>query len=151
LAPGASSVLASLLAAAFALALAANGFFASDPGHGYPPAHRRRTGAHSWHGAAHDVASTVVFLALPALCFVLAVRFIRHRGQRLWAAYSTATGLAVLLIQGLAVDGYAGLFQRLTLAVGRGWTTILALWLRTRTSMNTASESGPAGPSNPPC
>jgi hypothetical protein len=73
----------------------------------------------------------VVFLALPVLCFVLAVRFMLRPGQRLWAAYSAATGVAVLaLIQGLGVEGYGGLYQRLTIAVGWGWLAALALWLR---------------------
>jgi hypothetical protein len=88
---------------------------------------------HSWHGNAHNVASMVVFLAVPALCFVLAVRFALHPGQRLLAAYSTASGVAVLaLIQRLGVEGYGGLYQRLTIAVGWGWLTVLAVSLRGR-------------------
>ena len=65
------------------------------------------------------------------LCFVVAVRFVLRPGQRLWAAYSAATGVAVLtLIQGLGVEGYGGLYQRLTIAIGWGWLAALALWLR---------------------
>ncbi|EEP70428.1 hypothetical protein MCAG_00755 [Micromonospora sp. ATCC 39149] len=34
------------------------------------------------------------------------------------------------LIQGLGVEGYGGLYQRLTIAVGWGWLAALAWWLR---------------------
>jgi hypothetical membrane protein len=120
---GLGSVAAPVLAGLYALGLIAAGVFvtnASGP-----------TGQHSWHGSAHNVASAVVFLALAVLCFVLAVRFVSRPGQRLWAAYSAASGVAVLaLIQGLGVEGYGGLYQRLTIAVGWGWLAALALWMR---------------------
>jgi hypothetical membrane protein len=127
--PGLGSVAAPVLAGLYALGLIAAGVFVTDPGDGHPSG--GPTGQHSWIGNAHNIASTVVFLALPVLCFVLAVRFVLRPGQRLWAAYSAATGVAVLaLIQGLGIEGYGGLYQRLTIAVGWGWLAALALWLR---------------------
>jgi hypothetical protein len=127
--PGLGSVTAPVLAGLYALGLIAAGVSVTDLGPGLPPG--RPTVQHTWHGTAHNVASAVVFLALPALCFMLAVRFGLRPGQRLWAAYSVATGVAVLaLIQGLGVEGYGGLYQRLTIAVGWGWLAALALWLR---------------------
>ena len=69
---------------------------------------------HSWHGTAHNVASAMVFLALPVLCFVLAVRFASRPGQRLWAVYSAVSGVAVLaLVQGLGVEGVTPALLRL--------------------------------------
>jgi hypothetical membrane protein len=127
--PGLGSLAAPVVAGLYALGLIAAGVSVTDPGDGYPSG--GQAGQHSWHGIAHNVASAVVFLALPALCLVLAVRFVSRPGQRLWAAYSAATGVAMLaLIQGLGVDGYGGLYQRLTIAVGWGWLAALALWLR---------------------
>jgi hypothetical membrane protein len=129
--PGLSSVAAPALAGLYALGLIAAGVFVIDIDDGH------RSGSpqapHDWHGNAHNIASAVVFLALPALSFVLAVRFALRPGQRRWAAYSAATGVAMLtLIQGLGVAGYGGLYQRLTIAVGWGWLAALAWWLRGR-------------------
>jgi len=131
--PGLGSVAAPVLAGLYALGLVAAGVFVTDPGDGYPSG--GPTERHTWHGTAHNVASMVVFLALPVLGFVLAVRFASRPGQRWWAAYSAATGVAVLtLIQGLSVEGYGGLYQRLTIAVGWGWLAVLAWWLRGQSS-----------------
>jgi hypothetical protein len=133
---GLGSMAAPVLAGLYALGLTAAGVFVTDPGNGYPPG--TPVGApttHSWHGAAHNIASMVVYLALPPLCILLAVRFALRPGQRMWAAYSAASGVAVLtLIQGMSVEGYGGLYQRLTIAVGWGWLAMLALWLRGRPS-----------------
>jgi hypothetical membrane protein len=129
--PGLGSLAAPVLAGLYALGLIAAGIFVTDPA---APA------GHSWHGTGHNVASAVVFLALPALCFVLTARFALRPGQRLWAAYSVATGAAVLaLVQGLGVEGYGGLYQRLTIAVGWGWLAALAWWLRGRAESVTGS------------
>jgi hypothetical membrane protein len=131
--PGLGSVAAPTLAGLHALGLIAAGVFVTDIDDG----HRSSTPQTppDWHGTAHNIASAVVFLALPALSFILAIRFALRPGQRWWAAYSAATGLAVLtLIQGLSVAGYGGLYQRLTIAVGWGWLAVLAWWLRGRSS-----------------
>ncbi|MFJ8581326.1 DUF998 domain-containing protein [Micromonospora sp. NPDC093277] len=132
--PGTVAVVAPVLAGLYALGLIASGVFVTDPRDGYPPTSPSgQAAAHTWHGDAHNVAGTVVFLALPVLCFVVAAWFTRRSRQWLWAAYSVATGVAMLaLIQGLAVEDHGGLYQRLTIVAGWGWLTALALHLRRR-------------------
>ena len=140
--PGLGSAAAPALAGLYALGLIAAGVFVIDTD--IDDSHRSSTpqAPHDWHGNAHNIASAVVFLALPALSFVLAVRFALRPGQRRWAAYSAATGVAVLtLIQGLGVGGYGGLYQRLTIAVGWGWLAALAWWLRGRHSRTSQRQT----------
>jgi hypothetical protein len=79
--------------------------------------------------------STLVFLGLPAACFVFGRRF-AARGERGWAIYSVATGIVfvgafVLASAGLAQVGgladLAGLFQRVAIIAGCIWLTLLAV------------------------
>jgi hypothetical membrane protein len=98
---------------------------------GTPPGHAT---THSWHGALHNASATIVFLSLSAACVVVAIRFAAIPGQRRWAVYSAATAITVLiLIQGLTTEGLGGLLQRITIAVGWGWITLVALRLRSQT------------------
>jgi hypothetical protein len=135
--PGVAAVTAAVLAGLYGLGLMASGIFVTDPRDGYPPGTPSgHATTHTWHGAAHNVAGLVVFLALPALCFVVAAWFARRERRWLWAAYSAATGIAMLvLIQGLSIEGHAGLYQRLTIATGWSWLTAFALHLRRRTPL----------------
>lgn len=82
--------------------------------------------------------SLLVFAALAAACLVFARRFAGW-GERGWAIYSAVTG--VLIVIGFFLSGQAfaqvpgllqigGLLQRLTIAVGWGWLTLLAIHLR---------------------
>jgi hypothetical protein len=132
--PGVTAVGAPILAGLFAAGLIAAGVFITDPEDGYPPGTAGGPAqVRTWHGNAHNVVSAVVFLTLPALCFVVAVWFAQRARRPLWASYSAVTGVAMLaLTQGLSVDGYGGLYQRLTIAAGWGWLTLLALHLRRR-------------------
>jgi hypothetical protein len=137
-----AAVAAAFLAGLYGLGLTASGIFVTDPQDGYPPGTPSgHATTHTWHGTAHNAAGLVVFLALPALCFVVATWFARRERRWLWAAYSAATGIAMLaLIQGLSIEGHAGLYQRLTIATGWSWLTVFALHLRRRTRSRSATR-----------
>jgi hypothetical protein len=124
-----------ILIAVFAVGILGGGVFATDPGGGYPPGAR---GGASVGGSLHDVASLVVFTALPAGSFAFARWFV-GQGDRRWAVYSLATGVLVLGGFVLIVVGFnteseisavAGLIQRITVVVGWTWLTLLALRAR---------------------
>lgn len=86
--------------------------------------------------AFHDLASSLPgFAALSAACFVFS-RWYAAWGERGWAVYSALTGLIFTGVFVLASAGFgqtegqvdlAGLFQRVAVAVGFGWLTLLAL------------------------
>lgn len=88
------------------------------------------------HGALHDLAFSLPgFVALLAACFVFSCGF-AARGERGWAVYSALTGFVFTGAFVLASAGFgraegmvdlAGLFQRVAVAVGFGWLTLLAL------------------------
>jgi len=110
------------------------GVFVANPGDGYPPGTPQPVDA-TLHGALHDLCSLVVFAALPAACLVLARAF-RAEGEPNWARSSALTGAltlggAVLLLVGFsgatAIADVAGLLQRVWVALGWGWVTLLAL------------------------
>ena len=102
---------------------------------GYPPGAPDRLSGNSWHGALHDLFSLLGFVALAAACFVFGRRF-AGRGKRGWALYSAVSGgvfavLFVLSSAGFAqvegLEDLAGLLQRVAVAVGFGWLTLLAV------------------------
>ena len=127
-----------LLVAVWGLGLIGAGLFLTDPVSGYPPGTPDRSDHHTVHGALHDVASLVGFVALTAACFAFSRAFAR-RGRRGWAAYSAASGIgfpAALVLasaafaQNAALVGVGGLVQRAMVVIGWSWLTLLAL--RTR-------------------
>ncbi|MFD1932628.1 DUF998 domain-containing protein [Nonomuraea mangrovi] len=63
--------------------------FVTDPALGYPTA---TPAVASLGGSIHNLTSPIVFIALPAACFVLVRRFARDK-WRGWASYSIATAL----------------------------------------------------------
>jgi hypothetical membrane protein len=132
--PGRGSRLVPVLIGMFGLGLISSGVFVTDPSDGYPPGTPPGRNTHvSWHGALHNAAAVVVFGSLTIACFALAVRSAARRGQRVWAAYCAATGIALpVLLQNTGIDGMGGLFQRVTIGVGWGWITFLALRLRSQ-------------------
>lgn len=115
------SVVVPALVALVAAALIVSGLFVTDPVH---------SATTSWRGTVHNAAAIPVFLGIPALCLAEAVRSLRRRNWG-WTVYSAVTAVAMLaIIQGLASEAYAGLFQRITIVIGWTWLTVLAL--RTR-------------------
>jgi hypothetical membrane protein len=118
------TVLVPVLVAVVAAGLIVSGLFVTDPIH---------SGTSTWHGTVHNLAAIPVFLGLPALGLVVAVQSVRRAPW--WAAYSAVTAVAMLgLIQGLASEAYAGLFQRITIVVG--WTWLTALAVRSRRAIH---------------
>lgn len=102
------------------------GLFHPDPSSGFPLG--TPTGASavsSWHGVLHMVCGSLAFLALIALCFVLARRFSRA-GQRRWAISSRVAGTvcAIGVVTAGAPGGTVALFVGVSLALF--WVSLVA-------------------------
>jgi hypothetical protein len=77
------------------------------------------------------------FISLSAACFVLARRDTADQASRGWVWYSVATGLLVVVFFVLtgvvtALNGPAGLTQRICILVGWSWIALLAIRLMSR-------------------
>jgi hypothetical protein len=79
----------------YGVGLIAAGIFRADPANGFPQGAPTGKTAISWHGALHLASASVGFLCLVVACFVLA-RYFSGLGQRRWASYSRASGIAFL-------------------------------------------------------
>jgi hypothetical protein len=110
------------------------GLFTSDPIYGYPPSAQLVLAQYTVHGHLHDAVSALVFLGIPSACFVLCRRF-ATLGERGWTVYSFLAGLGMLVTFVLAGVGFeqnpvlvnvAGVFQRLSIAIGFTWIALLA-------------------------
>lgn len=117
------------------LCLIGAGIFVTDPGLGYP--HEASTITLTVHGTIHSLISLVAFISLPAACFVLARRDAADPAERGWAWYSVATGLLVVVFFVLtavvtALNGPAGLTQRILLIVGWSWIALQAIRLMSK-------------------
>lgn len=122
--PRSAAWIAAALTGLFGVALIASGLFTTDVA---------GQAQHTWHGTAHNAAGSVVFLSLPSLIFTWAFHSARRRSW-IWAITSAIAGVTMLLlIQGLAVAEYRGLYQRLTIGLGWTWITAFALYLRRTT------------------
>ncbi len=116
------------------LGLLGSATFRTDPVSGYPPGTPATPVQPTTAGAMHNLAAVPIFLGIPAAAFSCAWRF--HRaGRPGWAAYSAATGAAMLTTTGLFGAGfsqnprlvsYAGLFQRAAIVTGFSWLTALS-------------------------
>lgn len=111
------------------------GIFAADPGQGYPPGTPFVPEEQTTSGALHNLFSLLAFFALPAACFVLGRRYLGW-GQRGWGWYSIGTGVAFIVFFVLTSAGdqpagpltdVTGLLQRITIAIGLIWLTLLAV------------------------
>jgi hypothetical protein len=134
--PGRGATWGPLLVGIYGSAVFLAGFFRADPVDGFPPG--TPTGPPeqvSWHGLVHFAVAAPGFLALIAGCFVLARRFSAD-GQRGWAVYSVATGVAFLA-------GFAGVPAgvgnaalnvafAVTIAAAWAWVSVVAAQLRHR-------------------
>lgn len=125
------------LVGAWAVGLIGAGIFVTDPISGYPLGTPDRLLRNSWHGALHDLFSLLAFAALGAACLVFGRRFAR-RGERGWAVYSAVSGIVFVGAFILSSAGFAqvaglvdlaGLLQRVSVTVGFGWLTMLAVRL----------------------
>lgn len=116
------------------------GIFTSDPVFGYPPGAPLVLAQYSIHGHLHDLFSLLLFVGLPAACFVFCRRF-ATLGEHGWAVYSLLAGLGMLVTFVLAGMGFtqnpglvnfAGVFQRLSIIIGLTWIALLALRLMSK-------------------
>ncbi|HET8843115.1 MAG TPA: DUF998 domain-containing protein, partial [Ktedonobacteraceae bacterium] len=135
LSPGRASLWGPLLLGIFGLCLICAGIFVTDPFLGYPPDAPITA---TLHGSLHLFVSLIVFISLPAACFVMIRRFVNRPAWRGWVLYSLATGILVLLffvltdvIANLGLQAPAGLFQRITISIGWIWVAVLAFRLLT--------------------
>ena len=139
------------LVAVLAVGLIGAGVFVTDPVNGYMP---EPVPATSVHGGLHVLFSLFVFVPLAVAGVVFGRRFGRTN-ERGWAVYSVATGglvaagLAVFWAagSGTALEPLTGLVQRLTIAVGWGWLSALALHLLS--SMSRGRGSNGRGATSP--
>jgi hypothetical protein len=113
------------------------GVFTTDPIYGYPPSAPLVLAQYTVHGQLHNAVSALVFLGIPAACFVFTRQFL-GTGERGWAVYSLLAGLGMLVTFVLAGVGFeqnpalvnvAGVIQRLSIAIGFTWIAFLALRL----------------------
>ena len=132
--PRKGSIWGPLLVGVWAIGLLGAGIFPTDPVSGYPPGTPDRLPGYTPHGALHDLFSLPGFMALGAACLAFG-RWFAARGERGWAIYSAASGLAFVVAFVLASAGFgqaeglvdlSGLFQRIAVAAGFGWLTLLA-------------------------
>ena len=85
-------------------------------------------------GAIHDLCSLIVFIPLFIACFVFAHLFAAS-GSLGWQLYSITTGILfgvgfIIFAKGFATnEKFAGLFQRLTIAIGWIWLALVAAHL----------------------
>jgi hypothetical protein len=126
-----------LLISLVGIGLIGAGIFSTDPIYGYPKSKPLILAQFTIHGHLHDAFSILVFICLPAACFVFRKRFI-STGENVWAKYSIISGFAFIVIFILTSMGFkqlpwfvdfAGLFQRICLTIGWTWVTLLALHL----------------------
>ncbi len=126
-----------ILIAIMGLGLLGAGAFVTDPMNGYPPGTVLLSMDYTFPGRMHRTLSALVFIALPAACFVMG-RVFGRANRRGWARYSTITGFAFIALFVITSLGFgqigglpavAGLLQRLTLSVGFAWLTAVAVYL----------------------
>ena len=134
--PGRGGRWGPLLVGAYGVGLIMGGVFVTDPGAGFPPG--APAGAPeqlSWHGMLHAIAPLLAFLSLILACFVLARRF-AALGQRGWAGYCVATGVALLGL--LAWPDQDTVVMQLAVAIVLGWAWLSALAARLLTGLSDA-------------
>ena len=123
-----------ILLGIYGLTFIGAGIFVTDPVLGYPP------GASSMptvHGTLHDLFGQLQFISLSAACFVLARRDATAPQRRGWAWYSVATGLLVVASDvffalTFALDGPAGLIERIGIIGSCSWIALLAIRLMSK-------------------
>lgn len=130
-----------------AIGFLGTGFFATDPLNGYPPGTPALLIPPTVIGSLHLLFASFIF-GLPMACFVLA-RLFAAQGEHNWALYSRVTAIAFVIIYLIAMAGflqveglvnYAGLFQRIAIAIGLAWLTLLPIKLLN--SLSTSRATG---------
>jgi Protein of unknown function (DUF998) len=137
--PGRGARWGPLLIGLYGVGLVAGGVFVADAGAGFPPG--APAGAPeqlSWHGILHDAGHLLAFLSLILSCLVLARRF-AALGQRGWATYCLATGVALLGL--MAWPDRDTVLVQLAVAIVLGWAWLSALAARLLTRLPEATSS----------
>lgn len=125
----------------YGLGLIGAGLFRADPALGFPPGLPADAyGAISWHGLTHLAVGAIGFVGLIVACFVFARRFLA-RGERAWAAYSIATGVAFFgAFLGIS-SGSQGPFSLLfAVAVVIAWIWVSAISARLMAALRLAQD-----------
>jgi hypothetical protein len=138
-----------LLVGLTGLGLIAAGAFPTDPLQGYPPgAPTVMPATASAHAAVHLIGALLIFVLLPIAALIAARRFAVD-DQPVWAAYSAASGLVMLVANAVTsaspgtpgmFPDVAGLLQRVSIVAGFVW---LAAFFASqmRTAADTASHA----------
>ena len=129
------SMLGPIFLALWAVGLLGAGLFTTDPMGGYPPGSPDHLDHATWHGFLHGAFSVVGLTSIPAACLVFGRRF-ASTGHKGWAAYSVGSGLAYIVLFVVygataggagGLDSVGGLLQRIVVAVGWCWLTLIAV------------------------
>jgi hypothetical protein len=129
--PGRGGRWGPLLIGAYGVGLIMGGVFVADAGAGFPSG--APAGAPeqlSWHGMLHAIAPVLAFLSLIVACFVLARRF-AGLGQRGWAGYCVATGVALLGLMAWPDRDTVLVQLAVAIVLGWAWLSVLAARLLT--------------------
>lgn len=127
--------LSAMLLMILALTIIGAGVFPADGISAQPHAAISQTWRHSLHGILHHYFAATAFFVLPASSFVMACQFCKWR-QKGWAVYSVISGIGslvffYLLAQAIerthGIGGYAGLYERMSIVIGLGWLSVLAV------------------------
>jgi hypothetical protein len=125
-----------LLIAIYGLGLLTGSLFHPDPGLGFPPgAPIGMPTSMSPHAAVHMVGFSVAFVAVIAACFVFRRRF-ASLGERRWANYCVATGIAtpILIVLGSSSRDWVGVIFAVAGVVAFGWVSAVAARLSSELS-----------------
>jgi Protein of unknown function (DUF998) len=144
--PGRGSTWGPRLVGLYGVGLVAGGVFLADAGAGFPPG--APAGAPeqlSWHGILHDAGHLLAFLSLTLACFVLARR-VAGLGQRGWATYCVATGVALLGLMAWPDRDTVLVQLAAAIVLGWAWLSVLAARLLTRLPEATSSISSSTAP-----
>jgi hypothetical protein len=136
--PGKGAFAGPALTGIFGFCLVIAGVFATDPVPGYPPGNT--VAQHSLPGFIHNANALPTFAALALAPLVLVRRFAGEPGWRGFMWYSLASGLLTLVAFFLAIRAEAiaqqtgtlatslhGLWQRISIGLGFGWFSVLAV------------------------
>lgn len=132
------------LVAAAGVGLIGSGLFVTDPVGEFPPVVPGEDGAEgsippeparTRAGRLHNLSAIPIFAGLPVAALASAFGAVRHGNVR-WASYSACSGVGMVASfvafgaafgPGQLVTGRGGVFQRICVACGFGWITVLSL------------------------
>ncbi|MDG5815663.1 DUF998 domain-containing protein [Chitinispirillales bacterium ANBcel5] len=131
--------LLSFLLVTAGVGLIGTGLFPSDPIYGYPPSEPLKLAQYTISGHLHNLFSLLLMASFTLACLVAAKEYIKGE-LKMWAVYSTASAISIVLFFILAYIGYqqvpflvdyAGLFQRVSIISGTSYLTVTAIKLLT--------------------